>query len=89
MDKKKSRLGKNIKLFLNSEEGKMLDADIVKTGIALGIIGAVMVDQAAATQYPLHTNSFTSTQHSSHQSHGSHASHGSHGSHARGGWCGS
>ena len=36
MDKKKSKLKKNIKMFLSSEEGRMLDADVVKTGIALG-----------------------------------------------------
>ena len=76
--KKKSGIKKNIRMFLNSEEGKMLDADIVKTGIALGIIGGAMADQASAA---IHSNYFTSNAHVSHQSHGSH------GSHSRGGWC--
>ena len=79
---KKSKLKKNIRMFLNSEEGKMLDADIVKAGIALGILGAAV--DAHAQAFPMHDNYFTQTGHVSHQSHGSH---GSHGSHARGGWC--
>ncbi len=96
MKKKEPRTGKNIRLFLNSEEGKMLDADIVKTGLALGIIGAAMADQANAAAISFHTNAFNETSHTSHLSHGSHGSHGSHashgshgshGSHSRGGWC--
>jgi len=86
MDKKKSRVKKNIKMFLNSEEGKMLDADIVKAGIALGILGTA-VDAHAVGWNQAHKNYFSSSGHTSHQSHGSHSSHGSHGSHARGGWC--
>ena len=34
---KTNKLKKNIRMFLSSEEGKMLDSDIVKTGLALGI----------------------------------------------------
>ena len=75
MKKKTSKIKKNIKLFFSSEEGKMLDSDIVKTGLALGILGAAMVDQANAEN--IHSNYFTSTSHVSHQSHGSHGSHGS------------
>lgn len=86
MEKKKSKLKKNIKMFLNSEEGKMLGADIVKTGIALGILGTV-VDAQAQTWELIHNNYFDRYTHVSHASHGSHSSHGSHGSHARGGWC--
>lgn len=82
MEKKKSKLKKNIQMFLNSEEGKMLDADIVKTGIAMGIIGAAMSESSAQISTQVHANYFTSTQHVSHMSHGSHASHSSHGSHA-------
>ena len=81
MENKKRRIQKNIKLFLNSEEGKMLDADIVKTAVAFGLIGAALVEDASAIQ--VHTNYFTSTSHRS----SLHSSHGSHGSHARGGWC--
>ena len=71
MKKKTSKLKKNIRMFLSSEEGKMLDSDIVKTGLALGILGTVMVEQAAAQ---VHSNYFTSSAHVSHQSHGSHGS---------------
>ena len=56
MKKKPSKIKKNIRLFLNSEEGKMLDADIVKTGLALGILGTALVDQANAQQ--VHSNYF-------------------------------
>ncbi len=77
--KKAGKAGKNIKRFLSSEEGKMLDSDIVRAGIALGILGTVAVDQASAQ---IHTNYLHTTGHASHNSHGSHASHGSHGSHA-------
>ena len=77
-----------IKKFLSSEEGKMVDSDVLKTAIALGIIGAALTEDASAQV--VHTNYTTSTSHYSHGSHGSHASHGSHGSHgshSRGGWC--
>ena len=93
MKKTGAKVKKNIKMFLNSEEGKMLDADIVKTGLALGILGAVTADQADAQigwSIQTHTNRFTDNAHLSvlgHTSHASHGSHGSHGSHARGGWC--
>ena len=82
MEKKKSKLKKNIKMFLNSEEGKMLDADIVKTGIAMGIMGAALSDASALPTPLVHANYFTATTHVSHMSHGSHASHSSHSSHA-------
>ena len=59
----------------------MLDSDIVKTGLALGILGAAMVDQAVAAD-DVHTNFFGATSHGSHLSHGSHGSHGYHGSHS-------
>ena len=78
-----------IKKFLSSEEGKMVDSDVLKTAIALGIIGAAMTEDLSA-QNVLHTNYTAQTGHYSHGSHGSHASHGSHGSHgshSRGGWC--
>jgi hypothetical protein len=35
---------KDISRFLNSEEGKILNADIVKLGVTLGIIGVAVSD---------------------------------------------
>ena len=84
MKKKNRRMQKNIKLFLNSEEGKMLDADIVKTAVAFGFIGVALAGNAEAAQREkIHTNYFDASSHKS----SLHGSHGSHGSHARGGWC--
>ena len=36
---------KSISKFLNSEEGKILNSDVVKMGITLGIAGAVMATE--------------------------------------------
>ncbi|MCR4820903.1 MAG: hypothetical protein K5838_07270 [Elusimicrobiales bacterium] len=35
---------KNIKKFLNSEEGRILNSDVVKLGTTLGIVGAALSD---------------------------------------------
>jgi len=97
MNNKKTK--KNIKKFLNSEEGKMLNADVVKLGLSLGVIGAAAApDDVSAGVTITHSNWFwlygptggnhySHVSHGSHSSHGSHGSHSSHGSHARGGWC--
>ncbi|MCX7648569.1 MAG: His-Xaa-Ser repeat protein HxsA4, partial [Elusimicrobiales bacterium] len=79
MKRNNKKIKKNIKTFLNSEEGKILDSDIVKTAVALGIIGSSLPTEANAA---VHTNYFDGTSHVSHASHGSHSSHGSHGSHS-------
>jgi|GEM_PF-2252138 len=76
----KNRLKNSIKTYLNSEEGKILDSDLVKAAIALGIIGAVTPD--LTPQAVFHTNAMSSSAHLNHVSHGSHSSHGSHGSHS-------
>jgi len=77
MEKKESKkilpeIKKELKTFLMSEEGKIVEKNAVKLGVSLiaiaGILGGVMGPkdvQAACT----------------------HTSHGSHGSHSRGGWC--
>ena len=67
-----------IKRFLSSEEGKMVDSDVLKTAIALGIIGATAPEDLSAQQPIVHSNFTANT---------GHYSHGSHGSHSRGGWC--
>jgi uncharacterized membrane protein len=94
MNKKKNKIKNTIKTYLNSEEGKILDSDILKTAIALGIIGISTPDisyaQGVHTNYTTFKAHYSHVSHGSHSSHGSHASHGSHGSHgshARGGWC--
>jgi len=82
MTEKISKTKKNISLFLSSEEGKMINSDIVKLGVSLGVLGAGMnADVSMAANAAGHTNSWSATSHSSHANHASHASHGSHGSH--------
>ena len=54
---------KTISRFLNSEEGKILNADVVKLGVSLGIVGSALTDaetvSAAITN--LHNNYFLPT----------------------------
>ena len=80
---KKTQRG--IERFLNSEEGKMLDSDIIKAAIVLGAVEAALIHNAsplAAQQGTFHNNWMQANGHQSHVSHGSHGSHGS-----SGGWC--
>jgi hypothetical protein len=37
--KGKNKIKKDIRKFLSSEEGKILDSDVVKAGMVLGILG--------------------------------------------------
>ena len=39
---KKGRITKNIKMFLNSEEGKMLDSDIVAVSLVLSMCPGII-----------------------------------------------
>lgn len=89
------RIGKNIKDFLLSEEGKITKKDVVKIGMFLAVLSLMPPSEAKAGSGP-HSNSFYTTPnasggtggHTSHTSHASHSSHGSHGSHSNGGtWC--
>ena len=72
------KIKKDLKDFLTSEEGKIVEKNAVKLAISLiavaGVLSGVMKPedvQGACT----------------HTSHGSHGSHGSRGSHCSGGWC--
>ena len=71
------KIKKNIKAFLNSEDGKITKKSIIKAGIILGTIGSIVDANMASA----HENfSITETGHISHGSyHGAHGSHGSHG----------
>jgi hypothetical protein len=66
---------KELKTFLSSEEGRIVEKDAVKLGITLvaiaGIVGGVM---------KAHDVNASCT-------HGSHGSHSNHASHSVGGWC--
>ncbi len=79
MKKQKSfpKFKKDLKVFLASEEGKIVEKDAAKLGIALiavaGFLGGIMNAKDAGA--------------ACHSSHGSHGSHGSHSSHGSGGWC--
>ena len=66
---------RDLKEFLTSEEGKIVEKNAVKLAVTLtaiaGIIGGVMKPHDVQAGC----------------AHTSHGSHGSHGSHSRGGWC--
>lgn len=69
------KIKKELKTFLMSEEGKIVEKDAIKLGLTLiaaaGILSGVMSAHDVQAGC-VHT---------------SHGSHGSHGSHSRGGWC--
>ena len=95
------KIRKDLKKFLISEEGKIVEKDAIELGLALvavsGILSGVMSakDVLAASwpgscgaTPPVCAAPACHASHSSHASHASHASHGSHGAHGRGGgWC--
>lgn len=74
---------KEIKAFLNSEEGKISKKSIIKAGLVVGAIGGI-VNKASAqnTHHSAITDYYPGT-HTSHGSHNSHNSHGSHNSHSQ------
>jgi hypothetical protein len=86
MQNKKSipKIKKDIGIFLSSEEGKIVEKDVIGLGIAMiavaGILGGVMITKDANAQCA--AGHYAHSSHSSHGSHASHASHGSHASHA-------
>jgi hypothetical protein len=90
MQNKKSipKIKKDIGIFLSSEEGKIVEKDVIGLGIAMiavaGILGGVMITKDANAQcvHTSHGSHASHASHSSHGSHGSHASHASHSSHA-------
>lgn len=50
---------KDISRFLNSEEGKILNADVVKLGVTLGIIGAAISEaDVVSAETNTHRNFF-------------------------------
>jgi hypothetical protein len=65
------KIKKDISSFLSSEEGKIVEKDVIKLGIALiavaGVLGGLMTAKDVNAQQCYHG------------SHGSHNSHGSHG----------
>lgn len=89
------KLKNEIKNFLLSEEGKITKNNILKTGLLLTALNAMLTPEEGLSQ--VHVNGFFDgpnasgglgghTSHTSHSSHGSHGAHGSHGSHGAG-WC--
>ncbi len=78
--RKTTKVRKDIKEFLLSEEGKITKKDIAKIGTGLALVSMLFAPESAPAA---HANSFYTTGqggHVSHSSHGSHASHASHGS---------
>ena len=75
-------LKKGVEVFLTSEEGKVVKQDVVKTAVALGIIGTALLKSAHDLPAQPHNNYLHNSggtgMHASHASHGSHGSHGSH-----------
>ncbi len=69
---------KDLKVFLESEEGKIVEKKAVKLASAIVASGVFL----AGVMTPVDT-----AHGAEHCAHASHASHGSHGSHGRGGWC--
>ncbi len=70
------KIKKDLKTFLNEEEGKITKKSIKKIGLGLIIAGIAVSGLMQADKTLAQICS-----HSSHGSHGSHSSHGSHGSH--------
>ena len=70
------KIKKDLKAFLMSEEGKIVEKNAAKLAVSLiaiaGVLSGVMKPSDAQSQTCSHT---------------SHGSHGSHGNHSRGGWC--
>ncbi len=69
------QIKKELKAFLSSEEGKIIEKNAIKFGITLAAITGAMnglIKPGDANANCTHT---------------SHGSHGSHGSHSVGGWC--
>ncbi|MCR4819945.1 MAG: hypothetical protein K5838_02345 [Elusimicrobiales bacterium] len=83
MERKKAKIIKNdLTKYLTSEEGKIVKGNVVKTAMALGIVGLAVDEVLAAHEYHdnyFHNNGSAGAYHVSHGSHGSHSSHGSHG----------
>jgi len=81
--KKIPKIKKNLRTFLNSEEGKISKKSVAKIGAALAVIWIAL---DATITHAGHSNYFHNSgaqgRHASHASHASHGSHGSHGSHA-------
>ncbi len=69
------KVKKDLRCFLNEEEGKIAIKSAVKLG--LGILAAGL----ALSKFMKINESLAGSAHTSHGSHGSHASHSSHGSH--------
>lgn len=67
------KIKKELKKFLVSEEGKIVEKSAVKLGITLFAVAGMM----SGIMKPTDVNAACS----SHNNHGSHNSHGSHGSH--------
>lgn len=80
------KLKKNIKKFLNSEEGKISKKGIIKAGILLGAVGAAIDPGTAVahTNWSTHSNLGVSTSGNTciHNS-----GHSYHDQHDVGGWC--
>ncbi|MCK5580427.1 MAG: hypothetical protein KAJ18_04060 [Candidatus Omnitrophica bacterium] len=80
-DKNLPQIKKDLKTFLLSEEGKIVEKNAVKLGVSLLAIGGAL----SGVMKPSDVQA--ECVHASHASHGSHSSHGSHNSHYQGGWC--
>lgn len=89
------KIKKDLKKFLISEEGKIVEKDAIELGLVLiavtGILSGVMnTKDVLANSFPGSCGYTPSCAvlPACHASHASHASHSSHGSHSRGGgWC--
>lgn len=73
------RAKKDASVFLNSEEGKILKKDIVKTALTLGMIAAPI--DVAFSHGSGHGSGHGSHGNHGHHTNSGHASHGSHSSH--------
>ena len=77
------KIKKELKMFLVSEEGKIVEKNAVKLGVTLLAVAGIL----SGVMKPTDVNAACGS-HMNHGSHASHASHGSHGNHGRGGgWC--
>jgi len=73
---------KDLRAFLNEEEGKITKKSLQKIGLGLLTAGMALSGLMQADKTLAQTCSHAShASHGSHSSHGSHDSHGSHGSH--------
>jgi len=72
---------KDLRAFLNEEEGKITKKSLQKIGLGLLTAGMALSGLMQADKTLAQCSHYSHTSHSSHGAHGAHGSHSSHGAH--------